>query len=206
MSVTKTLIITLSIALASHAAFKYLYKKKPKKRKEINDVIMFSNKSGDLKPSKYLKHQTTENIERLLHYLNQPRYSLDICMYVLTNTDITNAILKQHYRGVKVRVIVDPDMAFTSGSTVKRLEKQGIPVRWMKSTDIMHHKFCIIDALGGEAVTPFVMTGSLNWTTQALYKNWENLLITSEREIVEPYSREFERLWLEFRPIVRIGK
>ncbi|CAG4926675.1 unnamed protein product [Colias eurytheme] len=206
MSVTKTLIITLSLVLASHAAFKYLYKRKPKKRKEINDVIMFSNKSSDLKPSKYLKHQTTENIERLLQYLNRPRQSLDICMYVLTNTDITNAVLKQHYRGVKVRVIVDPDMAFTSGSTVKRLEKQGVPVRWMKSTDIMHNKFCIIDALGGEELTPFVMTGSLNWTTQALYRNWENLLITSQRDIVEQYSKEFERLWQEFRPIVRIGK
>ncbi|CAK1548144.1 unnamed protein product [Leptosia nina] len=205
MGFAKTLLITITFFVASHVAYKF-YKRKPKKRREINDVIMFSNKHSEFKSSKYLKEHMNESVERFLSYLNRSRHSLDICMYVLTNTDVTTVILKQHLRGVAVRVILDADMAFTSGSTVKRLEKHGIHVRWMKSTDIMHNKFCIVDSLAQDDLLPFVMTGSLNWTNQALYRNWENLLITSNRDIVKVYRTEFERIWQEFKPIVRIGK
>ncbi|CAH2250039.1 jg12865 [Pararge aegeria aegeria] len=142
-------------------------------------------------------------MDRLLHYLNSPRHSLDVCMYLMTNMDLTNAILKLNIRGVKIRVIIDADMAYCNGSALKRLEKHRIPVRWMKSTNLMHHKFCLIDA-GTDDVrcTPVVMLGSLNWTTQALNGNWEAVAVTSQIKLVEQYKIEFERLWVQFKPIV----
>ncbi|CAB3259186.1 unnamed protein product [Arctia plantaginis] len=94
-------------------------------------------------------------------------------------------------------------MAFSTGSGIKRLAKQGIPVRWMKSTNLMHHKFCLADTLSdNNCVTPFIMTGSLNWTNQALYGNYENYLVTTQEEVVQQYKAEFERLWILFKPIV----
>lgn len=43
-----------------------------------------------------------------------------------------------------------------------------------------------------------VMTGSTNWTMQALSGNWDNMVVTSMPEIVSPFQLEFQRLWKEF--------
>lgn len=205
-SYSKVLLLSASFAIFTHWAYDFLTRKsKKEKRKEVHEVIMFSNDAKELKKSKYSRCVITESMERLLCRLNSARYSLDICMYVLTNLDIANAVLKLHYKGVKVRVIIDADMAYSSGSNVRKLEKQGIPVRWMKSTNLMHHKFCILDASVDHEVTevtPLLITGSINWTNQALNGNWENVIVTSQEELVGQFKTEFERLWIIFRPIV----
>ncbi|XP_026764225.2 uncharacterized protein LOC113522661 [Galleria mellonella] len=196
------LLMSISLAFVSHLAYKY-FKKKRNMRREIHEVIMFSNGTGELKKSKYSRCMISKSMDRLLYYLNTPRHSLDICMYVLTNLDLTNAVLKMHYRGVKIRLIIDADMAYCSGSNVRRLEKQGIPVRWMKSTNLMHHKFVLIDTLNDDDMTtPLVIMGSLNWTNQALCGNWEDVAVTSQMELVEQYRAEFERLWILFKPVL----
>ncbi|XP_049698730.2 uncharacterized protein LOC126055091 [Helicoverpa armigera] len=205
-SYSQTLFLLLSLAFVTRVTYNYLTKKKKEekcKKKEIQEVIMFSYGVEEVKKSKYSRCMITKSMDRLLYYLNQPRHTLDICMYVWTNMDITNAVLKLHYRGVRIRVILDADMAFSSGSSVRRLEKQRIPVRWMKSTNLMHHKFCLADTLSADpSVLPFLMAGSLNWTNQALCGNFEDCLVTSQKELVEQYRREFERLWILFKPIV----
>lgn len=205
-SYAKVLLISASFAIFTHWAYALLTRKKIKdKRKEVHEVIMFSSDATVLKKSKYSRCAITESMERLLYRLNSARYSLDICMYVLTNLDIANVVLKLHFKGVKVRIIIDADMAFSSGSNVRKLEKQGIPVRWMKSTNLMHHKFCILDAsvdgIKVTEVTPLVITGSLNWTNQALNGNWEDVTVTSQVELVRQFKAEFERLWVLFKPI-----
>lgn len=43
-----------------------------------------------------------------------------------------------------------------------------------------------------------VITGSTNWTMQAMSGNWDNMLITSMPELVMPYQLEFQRLWRNF--------
>jgi phosphatidylserine/phosphatidylglycerophosphate/cardiolipin synthase-like enzyme len=54
----------------------------------------------------------------------------------------------------------------------------------------MHHKFGIIDSR-------IVFTGSFNWTYTATKHNQENLLITTNVDIVGQYSEQFEELWKE---------
>ncbi|XP_072935253.1 uncharacterized protein zuc [Epargyreus clarus] len=201
--VGKALLVVFSLSFASHVVYNYCRLKK-KKRADVNEVIMFSYGGAELRKSRYSKSMISKSMDRLLYYLNSPRYNLDICMYVLTSMDLTNAILKLNFRGVKIRIIIDADMAFSSGSTVKKLEKQGIPVRWMKSTALMHHKFCLIDTMGEHIATPLVIMGSLNWTNNALHGNWEDVTVTSQRQLVEQYRVEFERLWTMFKPIVDI--
>lgn len=200
----KTLFTLLSLAVVAHAAYILFHKMKKKDRKhDIHEVIIFSDGDEEVKKSKYSRCMITKSMERLLYYLSLPKHNLDICMYVLTSMDVTNALLKLNYRGVKIRIIIDTDMAFSSGSVIKRLAKQGIPVRWMKSTNLMHHKFCLVDTLSdNDCIVPFIMTGSLNWTNQALYGNYENYLVTTQEEIVRQYKAEFERLWILFKPIV----
>lgn len=43
----------------------------------------------------------------------------------------------------------------------------------------------------------FIMSGSLNWSTQAMISNRENVIITSNSNIVGKLEKEFENLWIE---------
>jgi cardiolipin hydrolase len=57
----------------------------------------------------------------------------------------------------------------------------------------MHHKFAIID-------NKLLLSGSFNWTRQAITGNHENVLITNNQDILSPYMEEFKRLWKLFDP------
>ena len=69
----------------------------------------------------------------------------------------------------------------------------GIQVRQDKTPFFMHHKFMLLDG-------HTLMTGSFNWTRQAIMGNNENLLITNHDDLVHAYSEEFEKLWQLFNP------
>lgn len=57
----------------------------------------------------------------------------------------------------------------------------------------MHHKFAIVDRR-------MLITGSLNWTTQAIQSNRENVLVVEDAEYVKAFQDEFERIWEEYNP------
>lgn len=43
-----------------------------------------------------------------------------------------------------------------------------------------------------------LITGSTNWTMQAMSGNWDNMVMTSMPELTTPFQLEFQRLWREF--------
>lgn len=95
----------------------------------------------------------------------------------------------------------------------------------------MHHKFCIIDGPKAikrknllkthaeklnihsqfakqnskqsktKNTKGFVMSGSLNWSTQAMVSNRESVIVTSNTNIVNKFEKEFESLWVEEEPV-----
>lgn len=69
----------------------------------------------------------------------------------------------------------------------------GICVRCDRTSVHMHHKFAVVDER-------LLITGSLNWTQTAVQRNKENILITEDPELVQPFVKEFQRLWLNNNP------
>ena len=61
----------------------------------------------------------------------------------------------------------------------------------------LHHKFIIVD---GETV----VSGSLNWTMQSFFGNYENVLLITEKGIVSDFQNQFEKLWECFPPATSI--
>lgn len=203
----KGVLISGAIAILTQWAHDFFTKKqKNHERKEIYEVIMFSSNAAKVGKSKLSRCIITESMKRLLYHLKSTQYTMDVCMNVMTSSDISNVLLQLHHQGVKIRIIVDADMGLSTGSIVMTLVEEGIPVRCMKSINSMHHKFTLIDASveGTEAanVTPVLMVGSMNWTNQALNGNFEDVAVTSEEEPVRQYKAEFDRLWVLFKPIV----
>lgn len=52
----------------------------------------------------------------------------------------------------------------------------------------MHHKFAIIDSC-------ILITGSLNWTANAIFGNFENVTLTNNPSVIEQYEDQFKYIW-----------
>lgn len=59
----------------------------------------------------------------------------------------------------------------------------------------MHHKFCLFDANTENGV---LMTGSLNLTMQAVAGNWDNVIFTTQSDLIQQFQQEFNRIWSSF--------
>lgn len=130
----------------------------------------------------------TDILESIADLLKQAKKTIDICVFTITDERLAKDILWCHERGISVRVITDDDKMHDHGSAISDFKNAGIPVKIDHSRYHMHHKFALIDGR-------IVFTGSFNWTYTASKHNQENLLITTNNDIVKQYSEQFELLW-----------
>jgi cardiolipin hydrolase len=57
---------------------------------------------------------------------------------------------------------------------------------------IMHHKFVLVD-------DELVISGSMNFTMTGVFCNWENVMFSSQPELVSRFRDGFQSLWEDFR-------
>lgn len=127
-------------------------------------------------------------LNRIRRLISEARYSLDICVFTITDNRIVERIIEAHNRGIKVRIISDNDKSFDLGSDMDRLEKTGIPCRFDATDAHMHHKYAIADG-------KTLLNGSFNWTRSASNPNNENILVTNDPKLLDLYKVSFENLW-----------
>ncbi|XP_053132122.1 mitochondrial cardiolipin hydrolase [Hemicordylus capensis] len=140
-----------------------------------------------------LPHHRESALARLLAHLLRARRSLELCLFAFSSPQLSRAVLLLHARGVRVRVVVDSDYMALNGSQIGRLRQAGIQVRHDQDSGYMHHKFAVIDK-------KMLITGSLNWTTQAIQNNKENVLIVEDTACVNIFLAEFEKIWEDYNP------
>ncbi|XP_040430834.1 mitochondrial cardiolipin hydrolase [Cygnus olor] len=131
---------------------------------------------------------------RLLRHLLSARRSLELCLFAFSSPQLGRAVRLLHRRGVRVRVVTDAQYMALKGSQIGLLRHAGIQVRHDQESGFMHHKFAIVDR-------KMLITGSLNWTTEAIQNNRENILIMEDAEYVQPFLEEFERIWEIYDPL-----
>lgn len=122
--------------------------------------------------------------------INGAIHQLKICVFTISDDQITRAIMAAHARGVVLKIITDNDKSFDVGSDIHQLARAGIAVKTDVSSNHMHHKFMVADERS-------LITGSYNWTSSAARFNYENILLTQEAGVVRSFSKEFDRLWKE---------
>lgn len=119
---------------------------------------------------------------------------LQICVFTISDDNITKSLLAAHRRNVQIKVITDNDKSLDQGSDIDQLARTGIAVKMDITSNHMHHKFMIADQ-------QTLITGSYNWTLSAAKYNHENILLTREANVVKSFANEFDKLWNEMKKI-----
>ena len=132
-------------------------------------------------------------LDAIIEQLSSARSSIKICVFTVSDDRITRAILNAFRNKISIKIVTDNEKLFDQGSDIRQLAQAGIPIRVDNTPNHMHHKFAIIDNLA-------VLTGSYNWTRSAALYNHENLLVTSEKNLVTGFCGEFDKLWAGMTP------
>ncbi|MGB0776341.1 MAG: phospholipase D-like domain-containing protein [Akkermansiaceae bacterium] len=127
-------------------------------------------------------------LHRIRRMISEASQTLDICVFTITDNRIVERLEDAHRRGVRVRIISDDMKSEDLGSDMERLERQGIPCLYDRTSAHMHHKFAIAD--GG-----LLLSGSYNWTRSASTENNENIIISDNAKLLGGFQSEFDRLW-----------
>lgn len=99
------------------------------RNREINDVILFSDDiirhTIKIPPNKDVTicESREMNCFKLIKYIKSARETLDVCMYLITSSEIAEQLIRLGQRHVLIRIIVDSDMAFTAPSQIKKLKE-----------------------------------------------------------------------------------
>ncbi|MCA9996675.1 MAG: hypothetical protein KDE56_13040 [Anaerolineales bacterium] len=111
---------------------------------------------------------------------------VDIAAFDLDAEPIVNALIMLEGRGVTVRVVTDEDNAELS--SIRRMRRNGISVIEDKRRALMHNKFIVIDGR-------FLWVGSMNFTTNGVYCNNNNIVRFDSPELAANYTTEMSEMY-----------
>lgn len=117
--------------------------------------------------------------------------SLKIAVFDFTDKTILDELKILTTRNIKINIILDSRQAKGRHSLSRSLlENKAFNVKTIKGSKggIMHHKYVIID-------DKTVITGSYNWSKNALSHNDENAVKITQPEIVNEYINNFNNLF-----------
>jgi phosphatidylserine/phosphatidylglycerophosphate/cardiolipin synthase-like enzyme len=135
----------------------------------------------------------TDGVEnRIIGALNSADTSIQVAMFTFTSAPIAQALIAAKNRGVAVEVLLDGTADGSQFSQRDPLCAAGVSLRVENWTGKLHDKYAIVDA--GTASDPLVLTGSTNWTNNAVTANDENLLIAHNADLASAFASDFARL------------
>ncbi len=127
---------------------------------------------------------------RLAAILDAAARHIDIVTFTFSSKVLADAVLRAHRRGVKLRFLMDKNMAKVS-SLAKYLFDNGVEFRWRLGRGgkgALHNKFAILDG-------QLLETGSFNWTANASLNSFENVIFVSDAGAVKAYQTVYNDLY-----------
>jgi phosphatidylserine/phosphatidylglycerophosphate/cardiolipin synthase-like enzyme len=98
--------------------------------------------------------------------IDAAQQTLDLELFVLTDTGVVHALEAAALRGVAVRVLLDPSQP-SSDPSYAALRSDGIQIRWYRSRgELLHAKAIVADATS-------ILFGSANWSGGGFARNHE---------------------------------
>lgn len=142
-------------------------------------TVYFSPESATTDPPDWLN--------AMIAAIDAATTSVELMVFAWTRTEISQALVAAAERGVIVRGLVSG--AYADDAPAQALLAAGIGIRVAR----VHSKVMVIDRAT-------VVTGSANWSANA-WSNNENSLWIDDPTIAAAYVSEFERVYVDARPV-----
>ncbi len=114
--------------------------------------------------------------------------SIRFLAFSFTDYPLAEAMIKRSQSGVDVSGVFENVGSDTDAAELDTLYCAQVPVRRDGNPSFMHNKVIVVDER-------YVITGSLNYSTNAEESNDENVIIIDNPEIAKLYLQDFERIW-----------
>lgn len=114
--------------------------------------------------------------------------SIRFLTFSFTDYPLADAMSQRFKSGVDVAGVFETFGSETEAAELRTLMCRRVPVKQDGNSGFLHHKVIVIDER-------IVITGSMNYSTNAEVNNDENVIIIDNSEIARLYLQEFERVW-----------
>lgn len=135
--------------------------------------------------------QLFNNIQsELITQIEKSTKSIKIAVTWFTNHELYSSLLKKLENpnfNLDIIVLNDRINNKLEGVNFQELINQNANFYYSENENMVHHKFCVID-------DKIVITGSYNWTYYAENRNWENIVIISDEDIVKGFISEYDKI------------
>ena len=142
-----------------------------------------------------------KNIKKeLLSELDNAKQSILIAVCWFTDQELYDKLSEKLSNDIKVFLIIQNDYINNrkSGLPFQNLIDKGCKLYFSESFNpMMHNKFCIID-------NKVLITGSYNWTYNAINNSENILIIKDQAEIISAFGKEYNKLIKSCRSIENI--
>lgn len=142
--------------------------------------------------SRYLVVLPDDSARPILDAINHAEKSLRVKMFVFSDLQILDAVLKAHHRGVRVRIMLNPTRRSgekENDDTRKTLSNAGIEVLDSNPAyDLTHEKSMVVDDKAA-----WIM--SLNWEAKNLTETRDYAVVTLHAHEVNEIIQCFEADW-----------
>lgn len=124
-------------------------------------------------------------------YIDRAQSTLDVAMYNTNSIVLVAAVNDAVARGVQVRWIAEGSNENTGLNGLD----DAVPVLYREDGmgSGTHDKFFVIDAESADGA--WVLSGSLNWTTQNMFNDYNNIVLVQDQALARCYRTEFEEMW-----------
>jgi len=127
-------------------------------------------------------------IGNIIPYVENAQSSIRFMAFSFTDYPLAKAMIDRANVGVDVAGVFEKVGSETEYAELRTLHCAGVPVRQDGNPSFLHHKVIVVD-------DRYVITGSLNFSTNAEESNDENVIIVDNPDIAKQYIDEFERVW-----------
>jgi phosphatidylserine/phosphatidylglycerophosphate/cardiolipin synthase-like enzyme len=114
--------------------------------------------------------------------------SVRFLTFSFTDYPLADAMSQRAKAGVDVAGVFEKVGSETEAAELRTLMCRKVPVKQDGNPGFLHHKLIVVDER-------IVITGSMNYSTNAEENNDENVIIIDNAEIARLYLQEFERVW-----------
>ncbi len=126
--------------------------------------------------------------QAIIPVINSATKSIRFLAFSFTDFPMADAMMKRAKNGVNVAGVFEKVGSDTDAAELKTLYCANIPVRRDGNSAFMHNKVVVVD-------DRFVITGSLNFSTNAEDSNDENVIIVDNPDMAKLYMQDFDRIW-----------